>query len=84
MDKTKKTKLILSLSAGLPALVLLYYFLQPLVNYFTYNLLGLNPESHLGTSVNFFFYDTIKILILLFVISSLMGVINAYFPIERL
>ena len=84
MEKTKKTKLILSLSAGLPALILLYYFLQPLVNYFTYNLLGLNPDSHFGTSVNFFFYDTIKILILLFVISSLMGVINAYFPIERL
>ena len=84
MEKTKKTKLILSLSAGLPALILLYYFLQPLVNYFTYNLLGLNPASHFGTSVNFFFYDTIKILILLFVISSLMGVINAYFPIERL
>ena len=84
MEKTKKTKLILSLSAGLPALILLYHFLQPLVNYFTYNLLGLNPDSHFGTSVNFFFYDTIKILILLFVISSLMGVINAYFPIERL
>ena len=84
MEKTKKTKLILSLSAGLPALILLYHFLQPLVNYFTYNLLGLNPASHFGTSVNFFFYDTIKILILLFVISSLMGVINAYFPIERL
>ena len=84
MEKTKRTKLILSLSAGLPALILLYHFLQPLVNYFTYNLLGLNPDSHFGTSVNFFFYDTIKILILLFVISSLMGVINAYFPIERL
>lgn len=30
------------------------------------------------------FYDTIKILILLFFISVLMGIINAYFPIERL
>ena len=29
MEKTKKTKLILSLSAGLPALILLYHFLQP-------------------------------------------------------
>ena len=84
MEKIKKNRLILSLSAGLPALILLYHFLQRLVNYFTYNLLGLNPDSHFGTSVNFFFYDTIKILILLFVISSLMGVINAYFPIERL
>lgn len=84
MEKTKRTKLILSISAGLPAIILLYYFLQPLVDQFTYGLLGLNPDTHLGVSVNFFFYDTIKILILLFVISSLMGVINAYFPIDRL
>ena len=35
-------------------------------------------------AVNFFFYDTIKILILLFFISVLMGIVNAYFPIERL
>ena len=84
MEKPKRTKLILSISAGLPAIILLYYFLQPLVDQFTYGLLGLNPDTHLGVSVNFFFYDTIKILILLFVISSLMGVINAYFPIDRL
>ena len=84
MEKTKRTKLILSISAGLPAIILLYYFLQPLVDQFTYGLLGLNPDTHLGVSINFFFYDTIKILILLFVISTLMGVINAYFPIDRL
>jgi uncharacterized membrane protein YraQ (UPF0718 family) len=47
-------------------------------------MLGLHSDSHFGTSVNFFFYDTIKILILLFLISSLMGVVNAYFPIDRL
>lgn len=84
MEKIKKTKLILSLSAGLPALLLLYYFLQPLVDSFTYGLLGLSADTHLGVSINFFFYDTIKILILLFLISSLMGVVNAYFPIDRL
>lgn len=38
----------------------------------------------MGAAVNFFIYDTIKILLLLFVISSVMGVINAYFPIEKL
>lgn len=46
--------------------------------------MGLDSASPLGTAVNFFFYDTIKILILLFFISVLMGIINAYFPIERL
>lgn len=67
-----------------PAMIVLYVYLQPLIDYLIYELIGLNPESHLGTSVNFFFYDTIKILILLFLISSLMGVVNAYFPIDRL
>ena len=74
MEKDKKIRLIISVCTVLPALMVLYYFLQQIVNVFTFDLLGLNPDSHLGASVNFFFYDTIKILILLFLISSLMGV----------
>ncbi len=35
-------------------------------------------------AVNFFLYDTTKIVILLFAISAVMGVINAYFPTDRL
>ena len=84
MEKNKKVRLILAVATVLPALVVLYYFLQQIVDVVTFNWIGLNPSSHLGVSVNFFFYDTIKILILLFLISSLMGVVNAYFPIDRL
>lgn len=58
--------------------------IQQFADWLVYTVFNLNAESHLGASVNFFFYDTIKILILLFLISSLMGVINAYFPIDRL
>jgi uncharacterized membrane protein YraQ (UPF0718 family) len=46
--------------------------------------MGLSSGSRLGAAVNFFLYDTVKIVILLFLISSIMGVINAYFPIDRL
>jgi len=84
MQKNKKIKLIVSIATILPLLGLVYYFLQPLVNYLTYDLLGLKAESHLGEAINFFIYDTIKILILLFLISSLMGAVNAYFPVDRL
>ena len=84
MEKGKKIKLIASVAIILPALIVLYYFLQPLVDYLTYGLIGLNADSHLGASINFFIYDTIKILILLFLISSLMGLVNAYFPVDRL
>ena len=84
MEKSKKIKLIASVAIVLPALIVLYWFLQPLVDYLTYELIGLNADSHLGASINFFIYDTIKILILLFLISSLMGLVNAYFPVDRL
>lgn len=58
--------------------------IQKFADWLVFGLLGLTPDSSLGTAVNFFFYDTIKILILLFFISVLMGIINAYFPIDRL
>jgi uncharacterized membrane protein YraQ (UPF0718 family) len=58
--------------------------LQQFADWLAYSLLGLDAHSRIGAAVDFFFYDTTKILILLFVISSIMGVINAYFPIDRL
>ena len=58
--------------------------IQQFADRLVYGIMGLDSASPLGTAINFFFYDTIKILILLFFISVLMGIINAYFPIERL
>lgn len=58
--------------------------IQQFADWLVYGIMGLDSAIPLGTAVNFFFYDTIKILILLFFISVLMGIINAYFPIERL
>ncbi len=47
-------------------------------------IIGLDNETAFGSAVNFFVYDSIKILLLLFLISALMGIVNAYFPVERL
>ncbi len=58
--------------------------IQNFADWLVYGIFGLNSDTPLGIAINFFFYDTIKILILLFFISILMGIINAYFPIERL
>lgn len=58
--------------------------IESFANWLVYGVFGLDPASHLGAAVNFFFYDSIKILILLFLISAIMGVVNAYFPINRL
>ncbi len=83
MNKKRRTT-ILTVMLVLPALIIIYYYLQDIVDAFTYQLLPLSAETHLGQAINFFFYDTIKILILLFTISSLMGIVNIYFPVERL
>jgi len=58
--------------------------IQRFADWLVYGIFGLDASTRLGSAVNFFFYDTIKILILLFLISAVMGIINAYFPIDRL
>ena len=58
--------------------------IQDFADWLVYGLFGLSADTPVGVAVNFFFYDTIKILLLLFFISVLMGIVNAYFPIERL
>lgn len=58
--------------------------IQNFADWLVYGLLGMSAETHSGAAVNFFVYDTLKILLLLFLISAVMGVVNAYFPVERL
>ncbi len=62
----------------------MFEWLQHFADWLIYSVFNIGADTHLGTALNFFVYDTIKILILLFIIVFLMGVINAYFPIERL
>ena len=47
------------------------------------NLIGLAKESYLGSAVNFFIYDTIKIGILLVFINYLMAITRYYFPTNK-
>ncbi|MGN0091866.1 MAG: permease [Alistipes sp.] len=58
--------------------------IQNFADWLTYSVIGLESATPLGDAVDFFIYDSIKILLLLFLISSIMGIVNAYFPIERL
>ncbi len=58
--------------------------IQQFADWLVYGIFGLTDGTPLGEAVNFFFYDSIKIIILLFFISAIMGVVNAYFPIDRL
>jgi uncharacterized membrane protein YraQ (UPF0718 family) len=54
-----------------------------LADTFTYQWLNLDKGSYLGSAVNFFVYDTIKIGILLILINYIMAATRYYFPMEK-
>lgn len=62
----------------------MFDWILELADWLIYDLFGLSPDTPLGIALNFFVYDTIKILLLLFLIVFLMGMVNSYFPVERL
>ncbi|MFZ2454886.1 MAG: permease [Candidatus Altiarchaeia archaeon] len=57
--------------------------LQDLIDSLTYSALGLSKDSF-GSAVNFFVYDSIKILILLFLMVFAIGVIRTYIPRDKM
>lgn len=58
--------------------------METLTNRFTYGLLHLDASTHFAQSLNFFLYDSIKIILLLLVITNLMTLLNSYLPIEKI
>lgn len=60
-----------------------YSNLQALADLLTYDLLGLDASSHLGTSVNFFLYDVPKILLLLSGMIFLITLVQTFIDTER-
>ncbi|MBU2939901.1 permease [Lacinutrix sp. C3R15] len=62
----------------------MFDWLQNFADWLIYSVFNIGAETHLGTALNFFVFDTIKILILLFIIVFIMGIVNAYFPVEKL
>lgn len=57
--------------------------LQITVDWLVYTVIGLNPAERHAQAVNFFIYDTIKIIALLFVMITAIGVLRTYIPQER-
>jgi hypothetical protein len=61
----------------------IFYPIQFFADLISYEWIGLIRESYLGSAVNFFIYDTIKIGILLIVINYIMAITRYYFPMEK-
>ena len=57
--------------------------LQPVADFITYRLLALQPESHLGSALNFFAYDVPKILLLLSGMIFLITLLRTFITPEQ-
>jgi uncharacterized membrane protein YraQ (UPF0718 family) len=62
---------------------LVYQSLPHVAHYLTYSLFGLSEGSHLAAAVEFFIYDTPKVLMLLTIVVFGVGIINSFFTPER-
>jgi len=62
---------------------LVYKQLEPFSYFFSYSLLGLEKGSHLGEAIQFFVYDTPKVMMLLTLIVFVIGMLRSFFTQER-
>ena len=53
----------------------MFNWLQHFADWLIYSVFSIEIGSHLGDALNFFVYDTLKILILLFIIVFIMGIV---------
>lgn len=61
----------------------MFDWIEHIANWLVFNVLGMTEKDRLAQAFHFFIYDTAKILVLLFVVIFLMGIVNSYFPIDK-
>ena len=69
--------------AALAGWWLVYQNLLPMARYLTYDLFGLSEGSHFAAALEFFIYDTPKVLMLLAIVVFGVGIVNTFFTPER-
>jgi uncharacterized membrane protein YraQ (UPF0718 family) len=71
------------LGVALVAWWLIYGELAPMARWATYALLGLDQGTHLAGAVEFFLFDTPKVLMLLLLVVFGVGIVRSFFTPER-
>lgn len=61
----------------------MFNWLQYFADWLIYSVFDISAQSHLGEALDFFVFDTLKIFVLLFVITTVMGIVNSYFPVDK-
>ena len=57
--------------------------IQKFADWLTYSIFQLTAGTHIADAVNFFIYDTIKIILMLSVIIYVISIIRSFFPPEK-
>lgn len=60
----------------------LYTQLLPFSNWLTYSVIGLESGSHLGAAIQFFVYDTPKVLMLLVLVVFFVGIVRSFVTVD--
>ncbi len=58
--------------------------LQLIIDRLTYSVFKLDPGSKLGSGINFFIYDSVKIVLLLFVLIAAIGFLRSFISQEKI
>jgi uncharacterized membrane protein YraQ (UPF0718 family) len=82
-NKRNRARLFITLGVALAVWLFLYLVLQRAADFLTYDVFGLEPSSHLGSSVAFFLYDAPKVILLLVMVVFVVGIIRSFFTAER-
>jgi uncharacterized membrane protein YraQ (UPF0718 family) len=83
---TRKPVWLPNLLRGIACLVLwlsIYRSLAPFAAWFTYSVCGLAKGSHLGAALEFFMFESPKVLLLLTLIVFGVGIMRSFFTPER-
>jgi uncharacterized protein len=62
---------------------LLYSYNRPFWDWVVFDIAGMDPESHWGEAVHFFFYDVTKIALLLSGVIFLVTLLRSFMSVER-
>lgn len=62
----------------------IFYPVQIFADWLTYNIFGLVEHTKTADALNFFIYDSIKIILLLLLITYFMSLLRYFLPIEKL
>lgn len=75
--------LLVTLALAAAAWVAIYLVNEPFWNWLLGSVIGLDPTSTVGSSIHFFLYDTVKILLLLTGLMFVIGMARASLDLER-